>query len=76
MALWDIAAKRVGMPLSKFIDGGARTGTLEGYASLYNYGDPETIGAKCRAAIDQGYRVIKLHETTEPAVAAGRRPMR
>lgn len=73
MALWDIAAKRIDMPLGKFIDGGARTGTLEGYASLYNYGDPEMVAAKCRLALDQGYRVIKLHETTEPAVAAARR---
>ena len=72
MALWDIAAKRLDMPLGKFIDGGARTGTLEGYASLYNYGDPAMVATKCREALDQGYRVIKLHETTEPAVAAAR----
>lgn len=72
MALWDLAAKRMDMPLGKFIDGGARTGTLEGYASLYRYTDPEMVAAKCRTSLEQGYRVIKLHEITESAVAAAR----
>ncbi len=73
IALWDLAAKAAGKPLARLINDRAPLTPLPGYASLYRYGDAELVAAKCRAALGQGYRVIKLHEVTEAEVQAARR---
>src|SRR5207249_4256113 len=65
-ALWDLAAKRAGLPLFRLLGGGAAT--LQLYASLMRYGgDATAIAANCVRAREAGYRLIKLHENTVPA---------
>ncbi|MCG8356736.1 MAG: mandelate racemase/muconate lactonizing enzyme family protein [Kiloniellales bacterium] len=71
IALWDIAAKSAGLPLHRLL-GGAHRERIPGYASLFKYRDPEIVAERCRAALDEGYGVIKLHETEEAEVRAAR----
>ena len=75
IALWDIAAKRAGLPLGQLLGGSATPAPVPGYASLLRYGDRERVASKVRAALDEGYPAIKLHETEEPVVAAAREAM-
>ena len=75
IALWDLAAKRAGMPLGQLLGGPASPPLVPGYASLLKYRDPELVADKVRAALDEGYPAIKLHETGEPEVAAAREAM-
>ncbi len=69
IALWDIAAKRVNLPLYKLLGGSART-TLPAYASLLRYGDANVVARKTTEAINRGYRYIKLHENKTDIVRA------
>jgi L-alanine-DL-glutamate epimerase-like enolase superfamily enzyme len=71
IALWDLAARVRGEPLNRLL-GSVRRPRLPAYASLLRIGDPGLVGQECRAALGQGYKAIKLHETTLPAVLAAR----
>jgi L-alanine-DL-glutamate epimerase-like enolase superfamily enzyme len=71
IALWDLAARVRGEPLNRLL-GSVRRPRLPAYASLLRIGDPGLVGQECRAALGQGYKAIKLHETTLPAVMAAR----
>jgi len=71
IALWDIAAKTVNMPLWQLL-GERRQDRLPAYASLYRYGEPEIVAERCSQAIEEGYGWIKLHETEDREVAAAR----
>ena len=71
IALWDIAAKTVNMPLWKLF-GERRRDRLPAYASLFPYGEPEIVAERCSQAIEEGYGWIKLHETEDREVAAAR----
>ena len=75
IALWDLAAKRAGIPLGQLLGGPACPPLVPGYASLLKYRDPELVAEKVRTALDEGYPAIKLHETGEPEVAAAREVM-
>ena len=75
IALWDLAAKRVGVALGQLLGGPATPPLVPGYASLLKYGDPELVAGMVRAALDEGYPAIKLHETGETEVAAAREAM-
>ena len=75
IALWDLNAKRAGMPLGRLLGGPATPPLVPGYASLLKYRDPDLVAEKVREALDEGYPAIKLHETGEPEVAAARAAM-
>lgn len=71
IALWDLAGKAAGKPLHALI-GGARRERLPCYASLLRYADTSLVAEYCRRALDDGHRAIKLHEVSEPVIAAAR----
>ncbi len=70
IALWDIAGKVAGKPLYALLGGVDRA--LPAYASLLRCSGPDTVASSCMRSRDQGYRQIKLHEITVPAVRAAR----
>src|SRR5262249_35525607 len=71
IALWDLAGKRAGKPLTELLGGPART-EIDAYASLFHLHDVEIVAEHTRQALAQGYRYIKLHETEEPEVKSAR----
>lgn len=71
IALWDLAARVKGVPLHRLI-GEARRTRIPAYASLLRIGNPDLIARECDTALRLGYKAIKLHETTTPAVFAAR----
>lgn len=80
IALWDIAGKRAGVPISALLggDGGDDAGndaavrTLPCYASLACYTEPQRVRAAVRRVVDDGFTAIKLHESQLPAITAAR----
>ena len=72
IALWDLRAKRAGVPLYQLLGGKARD-KIRAYASLLQYyGDKDNIHKVATMALEQGYTEIKLHERTTDALAAAR----
>ncbi|MFF7708814.1 enolase C-terminal domain-like protein [Pseudomonas sp. NPDC007930] len=72
MALWDLKARRAGVPLHRLL-GSASRSQVPAYASLVRYGDDAEAPAICEHALAQGFETIKLHEVTLKEVAACRR---
>jgi D-galactarolactone cycloisomerase len=72
IALWDIAGKVAGQPLYRML-GGEHAERVPVYASLLRYGKADLVERNAARAIEQGYARVKLHEITEPEVAAARR---
>jgi L-alanine-DL-glutamate epimerase-like enolase superfamily enzyme len=70
IALWDIAGKAANVPLCRHLGGGADG--LDCYASLVRYSEPALVRAAVRAAIEAGFRTIKLHEIELAAIRAAR----
>jgi L-alanine-DL-glutamate epimerase-like enolase superfamily enzyme len=71
IALWDIAGKVAGKPIHELL-GGPRRERIPAYASLLGFHDAGKAARNARAALDDGYRHVKLHETDTPSVAAAR----
>jgi len=71
IALWDIAGKLAKLPLYRLLGGSPRD-KLPAYASLLRYGEPAAVTQFVERALKRGYRHIKLHEITVPAIKAGR----
>ena len=71
IALWDIAGKTAGKPLHALL-GGARRERLPCYASLLRYAEPALAAQYCERALGDGFGAIKLHEVSEPVIAAAR----
>ena len=71
IALWDLAGKAAGLPLHRLLGGAARS-EITAYASLFRYGDAPVVGRLTEDAVQRGYKYVKLHEVTEPAVRAAR----
>lgn len=71
IALWDLAGKAAGKPVHALL-GGAKRERLECYASLLRYADPALAARYCEQALGEGFGAIKLHEVSEPVIAAAR----
>ncbi|TAM58905.1 mandelate racemase/muconate lactonizing enzyme family protein [bacterium] len=71
IALWDIAGKQANLPLYRMLGGSGRR-RVPAYASLLRYGDPELVARNVAAALERGYREIKLHEIAVAQVKAAR----
>lgn len=71
IALWDLAGKAAGKPLHALL-GGTRRERLACYASLLRYADNALVARYCEQALAEGFGAIKLHEVSEPVIAAAR----
>lgn len=75
MALWDLAARRAGVPLHGLLTASEdrrAAETVPFYASLVRYGDEEAVARMARRAVAHGFKELKLHELTVPDIAAAR----
>lgn len=70
IALWDIAGKRAGASVRDLLGGGVDG--LACYASLACYSDPDRVAEVVRQVVGEGFRAIKLHESTIAAMRAAR----
>ena len=62
IALWDLAAKRVGLPLHRLLSAGEARTAIPFYASLVHYGEAALATSACEAALRSGFTAVKLHE--------------
>jgi L-alanine-DL-glutamate epimerase-like enolase superfamily enzyme len=74
IALWDIAGKKAGRPLSDLL-GGARRTSLPAYASLMMYRTPELLQSACRRAAAKGYKAVKIHDHKVEQAAVARQAL-
>ena len=71
IALWDALGKVAKLPICELL-GGRVNNKIPGYASLFNYTDPEIVAEKTEQCVNDGYDYVKLHETGLAEVAAAR----
>ncbi|MEQ9639430.1 MAG: mandelate racemase/muconate lactonizing enzyme family protein [Alphaproteobacteria bacterium] len=71
IALWDLAGKAAGQPLARLL-GGSTDRTFASYASFARYDEPEVVAERVSAAVNAGYRYVKLHEVTYETAKAAR----
>jgi D-galactarolactone cycloisomerase len=73
IALWDIAGKVAGKPLYQLLGGSERIERMPAYASLLRYGSVDLVERHAAAAVQRGYKRVKLHEIKTPEVAIARK---
>jgi L-alanine-DL-glutamate epimerase-like enolase superfamily enzyme len=78
IALWDLAARREGLPVHALLRGaddpGAAARTeFATYASLMRYDERALVARACEAALAKGYAAVKMHERLLDSIEAGRR---
>ena len=61
LALWDLAGKRLQVPVIELLGGQVKEG-VKAYASLPPFRDPERIRQETERAMACGFQGIKLHE--------------
>lgn len=71
IALWDLAAKRKGVSLAKYL-GGRKRDSVPAYASLVRYAEAGPLQAVTARACGEGFTDIKLHEPGYDSIAAAR----
>jgi L-alanine-DL-glutamate epimerase-like enolase superfamily enzyme len=71
LALWDLAGQARGVPVYELL-GGLVQARLPAYASLVRFERPADVARAAHAAVAQGFRGVKLHQTDEASVAAAR----
>ncbi len=71
IALWDIIGKYNNKPIYEIL-GSKKNETIEGYSSLFRYGDKDFVIDRVKKSIEEGYKYIKLHEINEEEVKASR----
>ena len=72
IALWDLAAKRAGQPLSRLFGDTSPRNTVPFYASLVRYSDAKLAVQSCTEVLQAGFNAIKLHEIGIPEIQACR----
>lgn len=70
-ALWDLAGKRAGLPVSQLLGGSGRT-DVPAYASLFRLGEDELVARECAGAVAAGCSEVKLHEVRPEKVTVAR----
>jgi D-galactarolactone cycloisomerase len=58
LALWDLAGKRLGVPVLDLLGGPARD-TMQGYASG-GWANVDEIGAQLQSYVDRGFKAVKM----------------
>ena len=58
LALWDLAGKRLGVPVLDLL-GGASRATMNGYASG-GWAKVDAIGAQLQSYVDRGFKAVKM----------------
>jgi L-alanine-DL-glutamate epimerase-like enolase superfamily enzyme len=71
IALWDLLGRALGAPLYQILGGAVRP-RLPVYASLLRYDAPREVALACEQFVDQGFRMLKLHQTDVESVQAAR----
>ncbi|GAA5232050.1 mandelate racemase/muconate lactonizing enzyme family protein [Verticiella sediminum] len=71
IALWDMAGRRAGLSLVELL-GGANASTIDAYASLFRFDDPDRVAEAARAAVSAGYKSMKVHTRGSVDVGAVR----
>ena len=71
IALWDIVAKRSGLPLRSLLNSASPSSAVEGYASLPSFaGDRSRLLSAIAELDSRGFSSVKLHEVEGESVAA------
>ena len=67
IALWDLRARELGLPLGSMLGGGS--GKARRYASLSRYDNPNETLQVVRNLLEDGFKMIKLHENRTDTLA-------
>jgi len=72
IGLWDALGKEKNLPIHKML-GKTKKIEFKAYASLLRYSDKKLIEKKCKDALDNGFKIIKLHEIEDNYIEAARK---